>query len=248
MTKENMHIHSNYSWDSKLELEDIVETLIQNNISYGALTDHVEFNKEPLPYVLTKLKIRNQHIDNLNKKYDGKIKLLKGVEISSPHLYKSQVDALSELDLDFLMGSIHKTDKSAKTISEKKIAFYEYYQNVIAMVKEKQIDVIGHMDYIKRYYDKDYSDISQIIEILDIIKQNDIILEINTSAERRCGQNLFPSIDKIVLNKVRNDLVVIGTDAHRKNELVDNLEQAEYLIEELGLKPVIFQKRKKKKI
>ena len=70
------------------------------------------------------------------------------------------------------------------------------------------------------------------------------MIEVNTSAERRAGLNLFPSIDKICRYKLVSDYVTIGTDAHRENELVDNLESAEYLSEEIGLQPVIFETRK----
>ena len=44
----------------------------------------------------------------------------------------------------------------------------------------------------KQMRNKDYCDISQIAEIMDAIKENGQIIEINTSAERRNGTNVFP--------------------------------------------------------
>ena len=41
---QNMHIHSNYSFDSKMKLESIAKTLIENNVKYAGITDHVEFS------------------------------------------------------------------------------------------------------------------------------------------------------------------------------------------------------------
>ena len=43
--KQNMHIHSKYSWDcekyGKMEIEKIAKILSKNGIRYGAITDHV---------------------------------------------------------------------------------------------------------------------------------------------------------------------------------------------------------------
>ena len=44
MVRENMHIHTKYSWDCNLEIRDIVKYLYNSEIKYMAFTDHVEFN------------------------------------------------------------------------------------------------------------------------------------------------------------------------------------------------------------
>lgn len=245
MIKQNMHIHSNYSWDSSMKIGEIAKILYENGIKYGAITDHIEFDREDLSDVLTKLKARNLKIDKINELYDGKLILSKAVEISQPHLYKEQVKRLEELELDFIMGSIHKIDKNAKTNSEKINAFRSYYKEVLKMVEDNQIDVVGHLDYIIRYYDKDYSDTYLLKQILSAIKENDQIIEINTSASRRCNMNVFPSLEKICFYKFKKDEIIIGTDAHDYSELTDNLEQAELISKEIGLKPVVYQKRKR---
>lgn len=120
---------------------------------------------------------------------------------------------------------------------------------MLKMIEKGNFDVLGHMDYMNRYYGLDYSDYYQVKEVLCAIKEHNKIIDINTSVERRAGLNLFPSIDKVCRYKLLiGNYVTIGTDAHRGDELVDNLEQAEYLTQEIGLEPVIFQKRKKTRI
>lgn len=245
MIRTNMHIHSKYSWDAKMELEDIAKILIENNIRYAALTDHVEFDREEIEDIRHKFSLRNLEINRLNEKYHGKLKLLKGVEISEPHWYSEQVKILTDIfDFDFVMGSIHDMIH-LKTSENKEYVTYLYYKRMLEMIEAGQIDVVGHLDYINRYYQKDYSNYNQVTEVLQAIKEHNQVLEINTSAQRRAKLNLFPSINKICRYKLVSDYVTIGTDAHRTTELVDNLEQAEYLSKEIGLKPVIFEKRKK---
>lgn len=250
MTKQNMHIHSKYSWDcskyGKMEIEEIAKILAENGIQYGAITDHIEFDREPLPYVLTKFKIRNLEIDRVNEMYQGKVTLLKAVEISSPHLYKNKVEALNELDLDFIMGSVHEIKMNAKTDHDKIHANYLYYSEMLKMVEANQIDIVGHLDYITRYHGRCFSSYYQVSDLIAAIIEKNQIIEINTSGKRRNNSDLFPSINKLCDYVVLGGQnVTIGTDAHQYDELLDNLEEAEHIASELNLKPVIYQKRKR---
>ena len=246
MKRMNLHIHSEYSWDSKMKISDIVRILVEHGISYAAITDHVEFDRETMDYIRYKFFKRSHELNEMNKQYEGKIKILSGVEISEPQCYKEQVQMLTDkFDFDFVMGSIHHIP-NLKTSKNKKYVTYLYYREMLEMIENGMIDVVGHLDYINKYYHGDYSDPNQIAEVLHAIKEHNQIIEINTSAERRAGLNLFPNLNKICLYKLVSDYVTIGTDAHKENELVDNLDSAEYICEELGLQPVIFEKRKRK--
>ena len=250
MLKQNMHIHSKYSWDcvkqGKMEIDEIAKMLYENGIKYGAITDHIEFDQEPLQYVIIKLKIRNLEIDRANERYAGKVILLKSAEISSPHLYRDKVKELEKLDLDFTIGSIHAIEKSAKTTTDKIRANYLYYREILKMIESKTVDVIGHLDYINRYYDKDYSSVYQVSEVIRAITENKQIMEINTSAARRTDKNTFPSLEKICAYQLTgNNEVTVGTDAHQYSELLDNLDSADKIVSEFNLKPVIYQKRKR---
>ena len=250
MIKTNMHIHSKYSWDSNMEIEDIARVLVENNIEYAALTDRVEFDREDPHYVLNKLASRHIEIKRINEEYHGKLKLLEGVEISEPHWYSDKVELLLEhADLDFTIGSIHSHVSVKMSESQKRYVTFLYYKEMLKMIEKGNFDVLGHIDYINRYYGQDYSDSNQIQEILEAVLEHHKIIEINTSAERRAGLNTFPNIHKLChYQLLGGKYITIGTDAHRVNELVDNLEQAESISQEIGLEPVIFQKRKQTRI
>ena len=85
MIKTNMHIHSKYSWDSKMEIKEIARILVENNVRYATLTDHVELDREDVNFVLKKILARHTEIKEVNEQYEGKLKLLEGMEISEPH-------------------------------------------------------------------------------------------------------------------------------------------------------------------
>ena len=250
MRASDMHIHSKYSWDSKMEIESAVKELIKYGIYYAGICDHVEFNYEKVDEVIEKFKIRNLEIDELNDKYYGKIKILKGAEISSPYLYPDKVERLKELDLDYLMGSIHKFDRNAKTGFQLNKATYDYYKSVLEMVKANQVDIIGHFDYINRYYKTDYSDSDFIEEIFEEINKTDLIIEVNTSAPRRTEglYSSFPSINKMEMYASLKKEITLGTDAHKESELNKMLSENSYIVNRKGLEPVVFEKRKMLKI
>lgn len=249
MTLANMHIHSSYSWDSSMNLEIIAKTLYSNGFSYGAITDHVEFSMHSIDTVLGNLKVRNFQIDQINNFYGGKFRLLKAVEVSQPHLYLKEMKMLERLDLDFMMGSIHKMNRKARTSEELQQTYHQYYQDVLQMVRCGHIDVVGHLDYIKRYYGVDYSDFDQVSEVLEEIVSNHLLLEVNTSAARRVRMSTFPDSSKLSLyQQMGGSNVIIGSDAHRETELLDSIESVQGQVKLLKLEPGVFINRKFEKI
>ena len=63
----DMHIHSNYSFDCKMPLENIVKKEIENGVKVIAVTDHVELDRESLITVINKLVKRNEEIISTQK-------------------------------------------------------------------------------------------------------------------------------------------------------------------------------------
>ena len=245
INRENLHIHSNYSWDSHMKLDRICELLIEDGITHACITDHVEFEREKIDVILTKMKIRNLEIDTLNDTYIGKLKLFKGVEVTSPHKYQKELEKLKTIAFDMIMGSIHKIPK-ANTTLEKRSYTYAYYTEILNMVKYGGFDVVGHIDYVNRYYGNGYTDYNQLAQIYSEIEHQGMVIEANTSALRRCNQVCFPSPEKLNIYKEFNNQIIIGTDAHDYNELNSNLLNIEYLTRQMGLIPVYYDKRKKK--
>lgn len=222
----DMHIHSKYSYDSKMEIRDIINKLEEKKLKYLALTDHIEFSTQPVGEVLHRIKHRNEEIDELQS--TTHIKLIKGVEISEPHLYESEVEYLHSIeDLDYIIGSIHHIYRMPlRKMSHLKNAYSLYYQSMLKMVENADIDTLAHMDYIKNRVSQNNYDPKIITEILKVIIDRGITLEINTSGQRRCGE-YFPSYDilKEYLS-LGGKQIVLGSDAHNLNELYDNILEA----------------------
>ncbi|MFK4998646.1 PHP domain-containing protein [Bacillus sp. N9] len=130
----------------------------------------------------------------MSGKYKGKLIIKRGIEICEPHLLKDLYsETLDPLDLDFILGSVHNiNNQKLRKVLEmgKEEAHQAYFEEVLQMVSVANIDVIAHIDLIKRYAHPTYgvyklNDYKEIIEA--ILKQaidRNIGIEINTSGLR----------------------------------------------------------------
>lgn len=234
----DMHIHSNYSFDCKMPLENIVKIEIENGVKIIAVTDHIELNRESLITVINKLVKRNEEINSLEDKYA--ISIIKGIEVSEPHLHKEAMKFFKELDLiEYIIGSIHHLN--GESFRFHKDSVNEYLRSILKMVEYGEFDTIAHLDYIKKYGTSLKLDEKLIDEILNIIIEKNLTLEVNTSGYRRCG-SMFPSMDILTkYSEFGGEKITFGSDAHKENELYNGIPEAVNETKVLNLTPGIIK-------
>lgn len=214
----DMHMHSIYSYDGQMRLKQMVERGKKLNLKYMAFTEHLEFNQITIKQFLNRYQLYKEELEQLQE-CNPEITLIKAVEISNPELYLKELESLNKLDLDYIIGSNHILPKNN---SEKEIL--NYYKKILAIIKNDVIDTIGHLDYLRRKVDDNNIDNGIIEEIFKELIKRKIALEINTSAIRRKGLDSFPSQIKLDLyKKLGGNIVTIGSDAHRINEIYDSI-------------------------
>lgn len=214
------HMHSIYSYDGQMNIESMVKKGKSLCLSYIAFTEHVEFGQITLKQFLNRYKIYEEEVAFLQEKYP-EIVLLKGAEISNPEKYPKELEELNKLDFDYLIGSNHIIPESGS-----KIALLNYYKSILNIVKQGGIDSLGHLDYVRRKFDDSQVTEEILTEIFETMLKNNITLEINSSAIRRKNLDSFPSKEKLELYKsLGGKRVTIGSDAHRLNEIYDNIPE-----------------------
>ncbi|RUM42671.1 MAG: DNA polymerase/3'-5' exonuclease PolX [Desulfurobacterium sp.] len=128
--KGDLHIHSNWS-DGASTIEEIALKAIEMGYKYIAITDHSKSLRVASGLSEEDLLKRNEEIDRLNKKFQGKIKILKGTEVDI--LPDGSLDYNDELlsQLDFVVAAIHSrfTQDNTKRILK---AMENPYVNAIA--------------------------------------------------------------------------------------------------------------------
>ena len=250
----DFHHHTNHSFDSEAIMEEVCTKAIDEGIKEICFTEHFSLN--PLAPTYGHINLQNylSDINNCKLKFGEKIIIKKGIEICEPHLLKELYSStLDQLDLDFILGSVHNINnfKLRKLLETQNDIYMSYFQEVYNMVCVADIDVVAHLDLMKRYAYKEYGNYNfikyrEIIEvILSKIIERNIGIEINTSGLRTSLNETFPSINVIKLYKeLGGEFLTIGSDSHSAVTVGSYIKEGIQVAKECGFKYIFsFDKR-----
>ncbi|MGZ3622273.1 MAG: DNA polymerase/3'-5' exonuclease PolX [Ktedonobacteraceae bacterium] len=129
-----LHVHSTWS-DGQNTIREMAEACIARGLTYLGLTDH----SKTAAYAggLNEEGLRRQHeeIDQLNKEFAGRLRILKGIECDI--LRDGSMDFADDIlaTLDFVVASIH----SLFNLSPE-----EQTQRMLRAISNPYVDIIGH--------------------------------------------------------------------------------------------------------
>ncbi|MCR5037512.1 MAG: histidinol-phosphatase [Bacteroidales bacterium] len=260
----NLHTHSTFS-DGKSPMEDTVKEAIRQGMHTLGFSDHSSVPFESRVSIpMDKNDEYVGHLKELKTKYLGQIDILSSMEMEFiPGIVVDFDKIKAQYHLDYLIGSVHLVGKSPDTlwfIDGKSIEPYDeglknyfggdikkgvraYFDQENEMIETEKFDIIGHFDKVKmnargRYFHEDekwYRDM--VFETLDLIKQHDLIVEINTRGLYKQRYNgFYPSEWLLPRMKELNIPVVISSDAHLSEELTYYFKEAEEALKNVGYK------------
>lgn len=244
------HMHSDFSADCETPMEKTVEKAIELGLKEICFTDHIDYDYPDKDWVFEfDMAEYDKKIKEVQAKYEGQITVKKGVEIGlQPHLLERYEQLMEEESFDFVICSLHATEGKdlhsgeffiGKTIEE---AHRIYYEELYECIKNfKRFSVLGHLDLIKRYSERESK-----LNFHEIIKEifNEIIpagkgIEINTSSYRYGLDSSMPSLDILKLYKeCGGEIITLGSDSHVAETLTANFSSAIQDMKEAGFKYV----------
>ena len=199
------------------------------------------------------LKLKNNY-----KPFGLDIKI--GLEVGYFEGIEEKVTKLKEnYPFDFLIGSIHTLNHIAfSSIKEAHLLFSQeeasqilikYFNRLENLIKSRLFEVVGHLDLFLRYGQTYYGLKSLLIyneKIKDIffqIKENNLVVELNSSSLRRGHTFIHPHdfyLEKLISLGV--DKFVIGSDAHNLDELAFAHDKMLAILKSFNLKPVTISR------
>ena len=198
----DLHVHSNWS-DGSDSIEEIAVKAKGMGYEYIAITDHsvkglpVSGGLKPSDF-----KKQKREIDLVNSKVKG-IKVLQGVEANI--MPDGSIDVSDRIlsELDIVSAGVHSRFKMSKKDMTKRMikAIENEYVNII-------VHPFGRVIGIREGYDFDFD------RVLDVAKDNNVILEINAFPNRL---DLSPYYVRKAIDKKQK--LVIGTDSHSTEQL-----------------------------
>jgi histidinol-phosphatase (PHP family) len=250
------HVHNHFSPDSEADSTEMLKNIQKLGIKEVCFTNHAEwFDSKTVDHVgtfdfqeaLRRFESIKWEIEHLQPQFpDLPVKL--GAEITyHPDDLEDIERLIKEVDFDFLLGSVHNIDgfiinslhAGAYDYFEGKSeedAYGKYFDQLLALVKWGQFDVLAHLDVCKKYGHEFYGPFrpekweKPIREALKIMKEKGLGIELNTrSLKARCKE-LFPH-PTILKWAVEEGIehFTLSSDAHKAQDA------GHFVVEGLGI-------------
>ncbi len=211
-------------------------------------------------------------INRLKEKYKSIIEVYLALEADYIQgISKSFVELKNSFELDYIIGSIHLVkgpypDSGLWFIDGSKVEIYDegirevfrgdiksaitsYWHQVNSMIESEEFDIVGHLDKIKmhnkgRWFNESDTWYTTLIdETIDLIKQKDLVVEVNTRGiYKGRSDSLFPGnnvLQKLARKGIR---VMLNSDAHHPDEISLYFNEAIETLKKCGYNSVwIFE-------
>ncbi|WP_163971776.1 histidinol-phosphatase HisJ family protein [Oceanobacillus halotolerans] len=251
------HIHSDFSADCNTPMEETVKSAVEKGVTEICFTEHIDYDYPDSSIVFEfNLEDYDQKLNEIKQNYQHQITLKKGIEIGvQPHLLKRYNDLLQNESFDFIICSMHTTDRkdlhsgsffNNKTVDE---AFLMYYEELLSCIKQfKNYNVLGHVDLVKRYAtEKPSNDFHDVLtQIFKQVIADGKGIELNTSGFRYGLENGMPSVDILKLYKeCGGEILTLGSDSHVSSTVAYQFNESIELLESIGFKYITtFEQQK----
>ncbi len=273
MIKTNYHTHTDFC-DGNNTAEELVIEAIERKFDILGFSSHSMYPFSGSWHIQAKnFDDYVKEIRSLQKKYEGRIKILCGFEADYiPLITKPDFDAYKKFQPDYLIGSVHyiftkkgrlAVDYGAEQLKEKISALYdgnakkmtqEYFALERKMLQEGRFTIIGHADLVRKnnaklnmFNEKSHWYRNEIRKTADAIQKAGVIAEINTGAiARGTMDDTYPSEEFLWLLNKRNVPVIISSDCHNKEYLDAAFDRALYAAKNAGYREIAFISEEKK--
>lgn len=262
MTYFSYHTHTHYC-DGKAEAEAFVKRAIEFQMKAVGFSSHAPFPVE-VSWNMHENQLKNyvNEINSLKRKFREKLDIYLSLEIDYiPGVTKPFDQIKKECGLDYTIGSVHLIKSPVKNEylfldgpdtnythgleclyhGDIKKMVRDYFYQVNEMILEQKPDVIGHIDKIKmnnkgRYFSENEKWYQNLLEeSIDLIKETDSIVEINTRGlYTKKSPAFYPDMNFAKICQKHKIPMTISTDAHHPDELLLYFDEAAIMLKESG--------------
>jgi histidinol-phosphatase (PHP family) len=241
------HIHSTFSIDGSSHPRDFVCSAVGHGLEEIGFSEHVDLDPTLGGYNYLDYPRYVETLEQLRVRASVTIK--RGIEVSyQKHLEPSIRDYLSSVACDYVIGSVHEVD--GVTMDDTFLEHftpYPYFEAVDDMAASGMVDVVGHLEYFKRwggdYSSSDYK--SAILPVLETIIEKALVLEVNTSGLRHPVCDTYPSLTVLKwYGALGGTLITLGSDAHEPSQVAFHFEPLLLQLRKIGFDGVVTFKNR----
>lgn len=248
----DIHTHTDFSGDCNVPIREMIEAAKNAGVRYYGITDHhdLDFPECGINFELSVAEYF-QTLADLKKEYDSSdFTLLIGIEFGlQPHLSEELLGLLEEFPFDYVIGSNHLAygvdpyDKTFFNGMTRNEGYQRFFEATLENIEKLQgFHIIGHLDYVMRYWRGDgskhytYEQFAPILDqiLLKIIEKN-LCLEVNTSGYKYKLNQPHPSYEILQrYYELGGRLITLGSDAHLPTNIASSFEETIQKLKSIG--------------
>lgn len=257
----DFHVHSRFSHDGAMDIEQIVRAAAQRGIEELCVTDHYEADELRALYQSVDIPACYKAVraaEGMAAALGVKLRLGAEVSLYNKASHDEVLASILPYEPDFLIGSVHYCragdvyEQAFFSGRPRDEAYRIYIEEIALRCKSGNgYSVLGHYDYVSKqapYADRAVrlSDAPEAFdEAFRHLAQNGIGMEINTSVFKRAEDAVW-GLD--VLKRYRElggEFVTIGSDAHREERIGWRCDDALELARGAGIRYIATYERMK---
>jgi histidinol-phosphatase (PHP family) len=253
------HLHTDLSPDADVPIDVYAALAVERGIAEIAITDHVDFDPREPAYEHVPFEVRERVVREAAGRWADRVDIHFGVELTYEHRHEEAIrDHLRRYQYDFTIGSVHigpdspyRAESVAAWLEGRPFAeaVEPYFREVEAAARSGLFDVLGHIDFVKRYTAPrlsatDYAAAPELYEpILRALIDTGTGLEVNTSGLRQAAGETYPSAAVVArFRELGGRMVTAGSDAHRAPSFAYGLAEGYRIAAESGFGDLAFRR------
>jgi histidinol-phosphatase (PHP family) len=251
------HMHTTFS-DGKDSYLSYLEVARKKDLAEIGFTDHITL--APVDWCVKEIDfpVMRENLKNLCNNFSEDVQVRFGLEMDYfPDKEEEIRQIISYFPVDYVIGSVHfiegwnfDSDTSLYGKWPNNELYKKYFDLVQQAAKSGLFDVIGHFDLIKKLQCWPETDQTSLFEeTLKILKEANVVMELNTSGiDRPCGE-FFPGREILSLACKLGVLVTLGSDAHQPSQVARHFDLAVSILKEVGYTKIVrFRNRQRGEI
>jgi histidinol-phosphatase (PHP family) len=261
------HTHTSLCKHAVGTMDEYIESAIAKGVSELGISCHnpMPDGYDPVHRMTLEqfLEVYKPSVRQLQEKYEGKMVIKFGLEADYyPGTVSFVKDFIAEHGFDYVIGSVHylgnwpagKLEPVHHIDPSDVEKWYREYFNRVGMLASSGLcDIIAHFDLVK----KNGLDTvglgngfrAAVDDALQIIKEHDLCVEINSSGLRKTTREVYPS--ESILARIRDYGIPLttGSDAHKPEDVAAGFDHVHSLIDQYaGGRVCVFTGRKRRQI
>jgi len=247
-----MHVHTSDSPDADIPAWQLARRGYESNLSAIGFVAHVDLDPEDYCYGGFSAQNYDESINRAKAESEGRLLIMKGLEVGEPHLYEEQVKNLVDYsDYDFITGALHSVSGEGMILGAEAYAggnpldiVEQYFLETLLLVSTSDIDILAHLGLFRRglalagldyTFDETKLWPETVRKILETMIDRNIALELNTAGLRRIENTTYPTPQILEMFwEMGGRMVTIGSDSHREPHIFFGLDKGRELLLEKG--------------